>query len=89
MWTLDVPKSSFGKILVPGVPDFAIVSQKVKVTVTSQEIGFEADIVTSLSNQPSHENQRLPLDGRETALRRTLLFPSGELMTPASMSSAQ
>ncbi len=67
-WTLDVPKSSFGKILVPGVPDFAILSEKVKITLTSQEIGFEADIVTSLNNQPSHEVQRLSLDGTEAAL---------------------
>ena len=34
----------------------------------SLEIGFEADIVTSLNNQPSHEDQRLSLDGREAAL---------------------
>jgi hypothetical protein len=68
IWTLDVPKSSFGKILVPAVPDFAILSEKVKITLTSQEIWFEADIITSLNNQPSHEDQRLSLDGREAAL---------------------
>lgn len=67
-WTLDLPKSSFGKILVPGVPDFAILSEKVKITLTSQEIAFEADIVTSLTSQPSREDQRLSIDGREAAL---------------------
>lgn len=68
IWTLDVPKSSFGKILVPGVPDFAILSEKVKITLTSQEIGLDADIVTSLNSQLAHEDQRLSLDGREAAL---------------------
>jgi hypothetical protein len=67
-WTLDVPKSSFGKILVPGVPDFAILREKVKITLTSQEIAFEADIVTSLTSQPSREDKRLSIDGREAAL---------------------
>ncbi len=65
---LDVPKSSFGKILVPGVPEFAILSEKVKITMTPQEIGFEADIVTSLNNEPSHEDQRLSIDGSKTTL---------------------
>jgi hypothetical protein len=67
-WTLDARKSSFGKILVPGVPDdFAILGENVRITLTSQEIGFEADIITSPNNQTSHEDQRLSLDGREAA----------------------
>jgi hypothetical protein len=40
----------------------------VKITLTSQAIGFEADIVTSLNNQRSHEDQRLSLDGSEADL---------------------
>ena len=61
-WTLDVRRSSFGKPLAPCVPESS------EIRLTSQEIGFEADLSTSPGNRIAHLDQRLRLDGSEASL---------------------
>jgi hypothetical protein len=70
-WELNVSKSTFGKILVPGAPpDLAIVSQRLRIEQSDQAIRLSGDTVMSDSGGPhsGHDDTALSLDGRETVL---------------------
>jgi hypothetical protein len=70
-WELNVSKSTFGKILVPGAPpDLAIVSQRVRIEKSGQAIRLFGDTVVSDSSGPhsGHDDTALSLDGSETVL---------------------
>jgi hypothetical protein len=82
-WTLNVSKSKFGTVLVPGVPaDLAIVSQRLRLDKAAQAIRLSGDTVVSDStgSHSSHDDTSLPLDGMETFFG-PLPFPSGQSMS--------
>jgi hypothetical protein len=65
-WILDTKKSTFQPGLMPGIPNFSIVSQTLKIEQTTSDIRLSGETVTSLSATPSHEQSRLNLDGSKT-----------------------
>jgi hypothetical protein len=70
-WELDVQKSSFGKILVPGAPvDFTLLSQRTRLEQATDRLKISADIVYSDTNgsHKVHEENSLSLDGQETVI---------------------
>jgi hypothetical protein len=84
-WTLNVSKSKFGTVLVPGVPaDLAIVSQRLRLDKAAQAIRLSGDTVVSDStgSHSSHDDTSLPLDGMETFFGP--LYPSNQLLDAVS-----
>jgi hypothetical protein len=70
-WELNISKSTFAKILVPGVPpDLAIISQRIKLEQAGQAIRLSGDTVMSDSGGPhsGHDDTTLRLDGGEAVL---------------------
>ncbi len=70
-WELNVSKSTFGKILVPGArSDLAIVSQRFSLEQTGQAIRLSGDTVMSDSSgsHSGRDDTSLRLDGSETVL---------------------
>jgi hypothetical protein len=68
-WELNVTKSKFGTILVPGPPaDFRILSQTLRIEQTGHEIGISSDSVVYAGGEshPHHEDIPLRLDGTPT-----------------------
>jgi hypothetical protein len=70
-WALDVPKSTFGTILIPGAPvGFTVGSQSLSIKRTAREIRLSGDTVFSdiSGSHSSHDDNSLSLDGRETVV---------------------
>jgi hypothetical protein len=68
-WELNVSKSIFGRILMPGVPaDTVIVSQTLRLEQTGHAIRLSGETVISdkSGSRSSHDDNRLRLDGTET-----------------------
>lgn len=65
-WTLDVQKSTFGEILVPGVPPgLTIVRQSLKLEQGAGKMKLSGDTVMSdgTDSFPGHDDMSLSLDG--------------------------
>ena len=70
-WTLDVPKSTFGRILVPGAPvGFTIDSQTLNIKQSTREIRISGETVfaDSTGSHSGHDDNSLSIDGRETVV---------------------
>jgi hypothetical protein len=70
-WALNVSKSTFGAILVPGVPaNLAIVRQSLRLEKTAGAIRLSGDTVVSdnTGTHSGHDDNRLSLDGKETVV---------------------
>jgi hypothetical protein len=70
-WALNVPKSTFGTILIPGAPvGFTVGSQTLIIKQTAREIRLSGETVFSDSNgsHSGHDDNSLSLDGRETVV---------------------
>jgi len=68
-WTLDVEKSTFGPILVPGVPpNLTVVAQTVKIDCADGKIRLSGETTVTLSGQAvtSKDDLSLALDGTAT-----------------------
>ena len=69
-WSLNVPKSTFGTILLPGFVGVKVGSQTLSIKRTAREIRISGETVFSDGNgsHSSHEDNSLSLDGRETVV---------------------
>jgi hypothetical protein len=70
-WKLNVAKSKFGTILVPGVPaDFRILSQTLRIEQAADGIKLSGDSTFSAGggSHTGHEEYTLRLDGTPTKL---------------------
>jgi hypothetical protein len=70
-WELDVPRSSFGKILFAGAPaDFALLSQRTQLEQETDRLKVSAEIVYSDAGgtRKRHEEASFSLDGKETVI---------------------
>jgi hypothetical protein len=68
-WELNVQKSTFGPILVPGAPEgFKVLGQTLKIEATAQKIEASGDTVFSdhAGTHTGHDDVSLPLDGTAT-----------------------
>ena len=69
IWILNVKKSTFGPILIPGVPaNLRIVGQTLKIEQAGDAIRLSADTVISNAgaSQTTRDDNRLQLDGSAT-----------------------
>jgi len=67
-WSLDIGKSTFGSILIPGVPaDMTIVRQTLRVERAGEKIRLSGETAVRLSGNTitSQDDTALSLDGRE------------------------
>jgi len=65
-WVLNIQKSTFGEILIPGVPvDLKIIRQTVGIEQTATDIRISGDTVVSdgSGSHSAHEDNRLKFDG--------------------------
>jgi hypothetical protein len=70
-WTLNVQKSTFGEILVPGAPvDLKIIRQTIRIEQTATDIRLSGDTVMSdgSGSQWAHDDNRLKVDGTATVI---------------------
>src|SRR5262249_42873187 len=70
-WRLNVEESTFETPLVPGIPaGFKLVSQTLRIEQLEREIRISGDSVYSdnTGQHSSHEDNRLSLDGKPTAM---------------------
>jgi hypothetical protein len=67
-WALNVQKSTFGTILLPGFAGFKAGSQTLTIKQSAGEITLSGETVFSDSrgSHSSHDDSSLSLDGRET-----------------------
>ena len=70
-WKLNISKSAFGMILVPGIPaDFKILNQTLKIEQATNGIGISGDTVfyAGGESQTDHDDNTLRLDGGSVSL---------------------
>jgi hypothetical protein len=70
-WELNVQKSTFGPILIPGAPEgFKVVSQKMTISesATSLKVVGETVFTDHAGSHSGHDEVGLPLDGTDTKL---------------------
>ncbi len=70
-WELNVQKSTFGEILIPGAPvDLKIIRQTIRIEQTAMDIRLSGDTVLSDGNgsRSAHDDNRLKLDGTATVI---------------------
>ena len=68
-WSLDIGKSTFGSILLPGVPaNMTIVRQTLKIERAGEKIRLSGETAVMLSGNTitSQDDTALSLDGRES-----------------------
>jgi hypothetical protein len=71
VWTLEIQKSSFGEILIPGAPaGLKITRQTIRIEEDAGEIRLSGDTVMSDSSgsHSAHDANRLKLDGTPTVV---------------------
>lgn len=75
-WALNVQKSTFGTILLPGFAGFKVGSQTISIKQTADEIRLSGETVFSDNNgsHSSHDDSSLSLDGRETVVGPVSLY---------------
>ena len=70
-WALNLQKSTFGTILLPGAPvGFTVASQTLSIKQTAREIRITGETVFSDStgSHSAHDDNSLSLDGKETVV---------------------
>jgi len=70
-WTLNVQKSTFGTILVPGAPvGFTVDSETLDIKQSTREIRISGETVftDSTGSHSAYDDNSLSIDGRETVV---------------------
>ena len=70
-WELNVQKSTFGEVLLPGVPaGFKIVSETLTFEPSATDIRLSGDVVFLVGSEShsTHEDNRVKLDGTATVI---------------------